>query len=129
MQSSTNESATSPCKVPCQNPMLRQTEWEAQNGPITKNGLLPLTSPFVWKFGLPKYRYSFFLQALQFYLRVYFLPVGIFKTSSNNVYKSRSTCKIFVLLLRWYKTFHYMLFRYVKISFHLKDIFLWFLAP
>ena len=25
-------------KLPCQKPMLRQIEWEVQNGPIRKNG-------------------------------------------------------------------------------------------
>ena len=33
-------------KLLCQKPMLGQIEWEVQNGPITKNGLLPLTAPF-----------------------------------------------------------------------------------
>ena len=28
----------------CQKPMLRQIEWGVQNGPITKNGNLPLTT-------------------------------------------------------------------------------------
>ena len=30
----------------CQKPMLRQIEWGVQNGPITKNGNLPLTTLF-----------------------------------------------------------------------------------
>ena len=29
-------------ELPCQNPMLRQIEWGVQNGPITKNRVLPL---------------------------------------------------------------------------------------
>ena len=29
---------------PWQKPMLRQPEWRVQNGPITKNGVLPLTT-------------------------------------------------------------------------------------
>ena len=29
-----------------QNTMLRQTEWGVQNGPITKNGVLPATTLF-----------------------------------------------------------------------------------
>ena len=30
--------------------MLRQIEWWLQNGPITKNGVLPVTTSFFWKF-------------------------------------------------------------------------------
>ena len=33
-------------KLPCQNPILRQIEWGVQNRPITKNGVLPLTTLF-----------------------------------------------------------------------------------
>ena len=29
--------------------MLRQIEWRLQNGPITKNGVLPVTILFFWK--------------------------------------------------------------------------------
>ena len=31
---------------PCQKPMLKQTEWGLQNGPITKNRVLPVTTIF-----------------------------------------------------------------------------------
>ena len=37
-------------KVPYQKPMLRKIEWLLQNGPITKNGVLPVTTSFFWKF-------------------------------------------------------------------------------
>ena len=37
-------------KLPCQKSMLRQIEWWLQNGPITKNGVLPVTTLFFWKF-------------------------------------------------------------------------------
>ena len=40
-------------KLPYQKPMLRQTEWWLQNGPIRKNGVLPVTIFFFfffWKF-------------------------------------------------------------------------------
>ena len=37
-------------KPPCQKPMLRQIEWGVQNGPIRKNGLLPVTALFFSKF-------------------------------------------------------------------------------
>ena len=30
--------------------MLRQIEWRVQNGPITKNGVLPVTTLLFWKF-------------------------------------------------------------------------------
>ena len=33
-------------KVPYQKPMLRQIEWGLQNEPITKNGVLPVTTLF-----------------------------------------------------------------------------------
>ena len=31
-------------KMPYQKPMLRQIEWRLQNGPITKNGVLLVTT-------------------------------------------------------------------------------------
>ena len=37
-------------KLLCQKPMLRQTEWAVQNEPITKDGVLPVTTLFFWKF-------------------------------------------------------------------------------
>ena len=37
-------------KVPCQKSMLRQVQWEVQNGPITKNEVLSVTTLFFWKF-------------------------------------------------------------------------------
>ena len=37
-------------KLPYQKPMLRQIEWWVQNGPITKNGILLVTTLFFWKF-------------------------------------------------------------------------------
>ena len=36
--------------LPSQKPMLRKIEWEVQNGPITKNGVLPGTTLFFWRF-------------------------------------------------------------------------------
>ena len=33
-------------KLPYQKPMLRQIEWEVQNGPIKNNGFLPLLDFF-----------------------------------------------------------------------------------
>ena len=37
-------------KLPYQKQMLRQIEWWVQNGLITKNGVLPATTLFFWKF-------------------------------------------------------------------------------
>ena len=37
-------------KLPYQKPMLRELEWWVQNGPITKNGVLPRTTLFFKKF-------------------------------------------------------------------------------
>ena len=37
-------------KLPYQKPRLRQIEWWVQNGPIAKNGVLPVTALFFWKF-------------------------------------------------------------------------------
>ena len=36
-------------KLPHQKPMLRQIEWWVKNGPIKKNGVLPVTTLFFWK--------------------------------------------------------------------------------
>ena len=33
----------------CQKPMLRQIEWQIQNGTITKSGVLPVTALFFLK--------------------------------------------------------------------------------
>ena len=37
-------------KLRCQKPILRQIEWWVQNGPTTKNGVLPVTTLFFRKF-------------------------------------------------------------------------------
>ena len=37
-------------KLTCQKSMSRQIEWEVQNGPITKDGVLPLPTLVFWKF-------------------------------------------------------------------------------
>ena len=68
--------------------MLRQMEWGVQNGPITKNGVLPVTKYFaflkiLFQFRNLAYRvdlmyqpskcpYSYFSKALEFYFRVFF---------------------------------------------------------
>ena len=37
-------------KLPYEKPLLRQIEWCVKNGPITKNGVLPVTTLFFLKF-------------------------------------------------------------------------------
>ena len=37
-------------KLPCHKPVLRQIEWRIQNEPGTRNGVLPGTTLFFWKF-------------------------------------------------------------------------------
>ena len=37
-------------KQPYQKPLLRQMEWRVQNGPIRKNGVLPVTTLVFQKF-------------------------------------------------------------------------------
>ena len=81
-------------KLPCQKPILRQTERWVQNGPITKNWAFLVTVSFFWKFCFnlrTSYNYiittynllylvyqrakcpcSYFSQALGFYLRMRF---------------------------------------------------------
>ena len=36
-------------KLPCQKPILRQTEWVVQNGLVTKNRVLSVNTSFFWK--------------------------------------------------------------------------------
>ena len=78
--------------------MLRQMEWGVQNGPITKNGVLPVTKYFaflkiLFQFRNLAYRvdlmyqpskcpYSYFSKVLEFYFRVFF-PVSILKIDLN----------------------------------------------
>ena len=50
LKSTTIENATFLAKLPCQKAMLRQIEWGVQNGPMTRNGVLPLTTLFFSKF-------------------------------------------------------------------------------
>ena len=37
-------------KPPYQKPILRQIQWWVQNGPITSNGVSPVTTLYFWKF-------------------------------------------------------------------------------
>ena len=75
---------------------LRQIEWRVQNGPITKNGVLPVTTLFFWKFGSslrtsykeliwctndPNANIVAFCKRWKFTWR-YFFPVSILKRQS-----------------------------------------------
>ena len=50
VESTGMEKASFPYKTAISEAMLRQVEWWVQNGPITKNGVLPVTTLFFWKF-------------------------------------------------------------------------------
>ena len=79
--------------------MLRQIEWGVQNGPITKNRVLPVTKYFPFSKILFQFRnlvyrvdlmyqpfkcpYSYFSKALEFYFRVFFFPVSILEIDLN----------------------------------------------
>ena len=79
--------------------MLRKIEWRVQNGPIKKNGVLPVTKYFnfskiLFQFRNLVYRvdfmyqpfkcpYSYFSKALEFDFRVFFFPVSIPKIDLN----------------------------------------------
>ena len=102
-------------KLPHQKPMIRQIEWWLQNGPIKKNGDLPVTSLFFWKFCF-SLRTSYkelvwcakntnvhirtFCKRWSFIWR-YFFPVSILKSNSYvilpailNEHQTTSTVKV-----------------------------------
>ena len=85
-------------KLPHQKPMIRQIEWWLQNGPIKKNGDLPVTTLFFWKFCFslrpsykdltwctnePNARIRTFCRGWSFIWWCFF-PVSIFDLSSEN---------------------------------------------
>ena len=120
-------------KLSCQKPMLKQIEWEVQNGPITENGVLAVTTLFFWKicwffvdlmYHLPKYPYSYFLQMLKFYLKVFFpfewvalnnCKLRIFSLLINDVILN---IWIWIQKAKTFEQFDWLL-RYEKKSFHL----------
>ena len=60
--------------------MLRQTEWWVQNVPITKNGILPVTNLFFWKFcfGLrPRINSWFDVPTTQMSIFILFVSAGV----------------------------------------------------
>ena len=80
-------------KLPYQKPMLRQIEWWVQNGPITKNGVLPVTTLFfrkscfrlwafckelIWCTNDPNAHITTFCERRSFIWRAFF-PVSILK--------------------------------------------------
>ena len=50
VESTKIENGTFPCKPALSQAMLGQIEWGVQNGPITKNGVLPVTALFFFNF-------------------------------------------------------------------------------
>ena len=46
VESTKFENAAFHTKLPCKKPILRQIEWGVPNGPITKSGILPVTTLF-----------------------------------------------------------------------------------
>ena len=48
VKSTMTESVHIHTKLPSQKPMLRQIEWGVQNGPITKNTVLPVSIFFIF---------------------------------------------------------------------------------
>ena len=50
VESTKIENTIFPYKMFCQKPMLEQIEWGVQNGPITKNEVLPVINLFFRKF-------------------------------------------------------------------------------
>ena len=50
LESTKIENVTFPYKTLRQKPVLRQIEWGVQNGPITKNGVLLVTTLYFGKF-------------------------------------------------------------------------------
>ena len=73
-------------RLPYQKPMLRQTEWWVQNGSIIKNGVLPVTTFFFWKF--------------HFSLTTSYKEL-IWCTNNLNVY-IRTFCKRWSFIWRWF---------------------------
>ena len=63
-----------------QKPMLRQIEWWVQNGPISKNGVLPVTTLFFWKFCFSfRTSYKVLIWCTNQITVRYFFPVSILK--------------------------------------------------
>ena len=77
-------------KLLCQKPMLRQIECEVQNGPITMNGVLPVTTlyffqKFVSVYQPPKRPYPDFEIVGNSFFPVSILNVSILNVSILNV--------------------------------------------
>ena len=115
-------------KLLCQKVMLRQIEWRVQNGPITKSGILPVTTLFFWKF-CSSLRTSF--KELSWctkdpnaHIRIfrkhwslilgYFFPVSILKVNKS-VYVAKSR-------QRYYRTLNNILLHVLNHA--LKDVYM-----
>ena len=70
--------------------MLRQIEWWLQNGPITKDGVLPVTTLFFWKFCFSlrtSYKYSWFnVPTAQMSIFVLFVSAGVLYDSAFSLW-------------------------------------------
>ena len=90
-------------KLLCQKPILRQIEWGVQNGPIRKNGVLPVTTLFfrkfcfslrtsykklIWCANHPNVHIHTFRERWSFILGCFF-PVSIFKAIYESGYTWR----------------------------------------
>ena len=68
-------------KIPYQKPvLLRQIEWQIQNGPISKNGVLPVTTLFFWRFCFslrPLIKSWFYVSSTQMSILVLFVSTGV----------------------------------------------------
>ena len=61
--------------------MLKQIEWRLQNGPITKSGVLPVTTLFSRKFAPvlgPLKKSSFDVPTTQMSIFVFFVSAGVY---------------------------------------------------
>ena len=67
-------------KLPYQKPILRHIESWVQNGPISKNGVLPVTTFFLWKFCFyfrTSYKEWFDVPTTQMFIIVLFTSAGV----------------------------------------------------
>ena len=67
-----------------QKPMLRQIEWRPQNGPITRSGVLPVTTLFFWKICFSLEFFIFIYNSIIHHVRVFL--------SINEIYAQTLSC-------------------------------------
>ena len=97
-------------KLPYQEPMLRQIAWWVQNGPIKKNGVLPVTTLFLWHFFFClKISYDELILCTsntnayictfckcESFIWQCFLPVSILKVKSPGLFKKKAAFSWFL---------------------------------